>query len=49
VSVRTGMHCSPLAHKHMKTGENGTIRFSVSYFNTKDDFERLEEVFENIF
>ncbi len=49
VSVRTGMHCSPLAHKHMKTGENGTIRFSVSYFNEDYDFEKLEEVFENIF
>jgi selenocysteine lyase/cysteine desulfurase len=49
VSVRTGMHCSPLAHKHMGTDEKGTIRFSVSYFNENSDFEKLEEVFEDIF
>lgn len=49
ISVRTGMHCSPIAHKHIKTGENGTIRFSVSYFNEDSDFEKLEDVFENIF
>lgn len=49
VIVRTGLHCAPLAHKHMFTDESGTIRLSVGYFNDKDDFERLEEVLENIF
>lgn len=49
VIVRTGLHCAPLAHKHMFTDESGTIRLSVGYFNDKDDFKGLEEVLENIF
>jgi selenocysteine lyase/cysteine desulfurase len=48
IYVRTGMHCSPLAHKHMGTEENGAVRFSVSYFNRNEEFERLEEVLEEI-
>lgn len=46
--TRTGMHCSPLAHKHMKTDENGTIRFSISYFTREKDFKKLIEVLEEI-
>ncbi|WP_297407365.1 aminotransferase class V-fold PLP-dependent enzyme [uncultured Cetobacterium sp.] len=49
VIVRTGLHCAPLAHKHMFTDESGTIRLSVGYFNDKDDFKGLEEVLDNIF
>lgn len=48
IYIRTGMHCSPLAHKHMGTDKNGTIRFSVSYFTREEDFEKLEEVLEEI-
>lgn len=48
IYTRTGMHCSPLAHKHMGTDENGTIRFSVSYFTREKDFEKLEEILEEI-
>lgn len=48
IYTRTGMHCSPLAHKHMGTDENGTIRLSVSYFTREEDFEKLEEVSEEI-
>lgn len=49
IVVRTGMHCSPLAHKHIGTDRNGTIRFSVGYFNKEDDFKELEEVLESLF
>lgn len=48
IYTRTGMHCSPLAHKHMGTDENGTIRLSVSYFTREEDFEKLEEVLEEV-
>lgn len=48
IYTRTGMHCSPLAHKHMGTNENGTIRFSVSYFTKEEELEKLNEVFEEI-
>lgn len=42
VAVRTGLHCAPTAHKFLGTFPAGTVRFSVSYFNTDQDFELLE-------
>lgn len=48
IAVRTGLHCSPYAHKFLGTFPAGTVRFSVSYFNSNDDFEKLEEVLEYI-
>ncbi len=37
IAVRAGMHCSPLAHRTAGTLEQGTVRISVSAFNTKKD------------
>lgn len=34
VFVRTGLHCSPVAHKFLGTFPAGTVRFSLGYFNT---------------
>jgi selenocysteine lyase/cysteine desulfurase len=48
IAVRTGLHCSPTAHKFLGTYPSGTVRFSVSYFNRNDDFNRLFEVLEII-
>lgn len=44
ISVRTGLQCAPLAHKFLKTFPAGTIRFSVSYFTSEQDFQELETV-----
>ena len=44
IAVRTGLHCSPLAHKFLGTFPAGTVRFSVSYFNNDEDFEKLKDV-----
>ncbi|OUN22241.1 cysteine desulfurase [Flavonifractor sp. An82] len=41
IAVRTGLQCAPLAHEFMKTYPAGTIRFSVSYFTTEQDFQEL--------
>jgi cysteine desulfurase family protein len=41
VAVRTGLHCSPEAHRFLGTFPAGTVRFSVGYFNTDSDFEML--------
>lgn len=41
ITVRTGLHCAPLIHDALGTKDNGTIRVSVSYFNTKEDVEAL--------
>lgn len=48
ISVRTGLHCAPLAHKFMGTYPAGTIRFSVNYFTSEEDFEQLIEALDFI-
>lgn len=39
IKTRSGLHCSPLAHKTIGTYPNGTVRISISYFNTIQDIE----------
>lgn len=48
IAVRTGLHCAPMAHKFLGTFPAGTVRFSVGYFNSPQDFERLSEALEYI-
>lgn len=48
VAVRTGLHCAPYAHKFLDTFPSGTVRFSVSYFNEDNDFEKLREAMKYI-
>ena len=42
ISVRTGLHCAPMAHKFLGTFPSGTIRFSTGYFTSEEDFAELE-------
>jgi selenocysteine lyase/cysteine desulfurase len=45
IKGRSGLQCSPLAHKHIGTiKSSGTYRFSVSYFNSDEDFKNLNKV-----
>jgi len=37
IMTRSGMHCAPSAHKTLGTFPQGTVRFSFSHFNTKDE------------
>lgn len=48
VAVRTGLHCAPTAHKFIGTFPAGTVRFSVSYFNSDEDFDVLEAALDYI-
>lgn len=48
ICVRTGLQCSPLAHKYLGTYPAGTIRFSTGYFNTDEDFNNLKTMLEEI-
>lgn len=41
IAVRSGLHCAPYAHRFLGTFPAGTVRFSVSYFNTEEDFTKL--------
>lgn len=48
ISVRTGLHCAPLAHQFLNTYPAGTVRFSVNYFTSDNDFEELKEALDYI-
>lgn len=43
IAVRTGLQCSPLAHKFLGTFPAGTVRFSIGYFTSEEDFCALEK------
>ena len=41
IRVRAGLHCAPLIHSALGTGDTGTIRVSVSNMNTLKDMDCL--------
>ena len=48
IAVRTGLQCAPLAHRWLGTYPAGTIRFSVSYFTSEEDFAELKKSLDEI-
>lgn len=48
ISVRTGLHCAPLAHQFLGTYPAGTIRFSTGYFTDDNDFAQLQSALDYI-
>ena len=48
ISVRTGLHCAPMAHRFLGTFPAGTIRFSVNSLTTDTDFGELEAVLDDL-
>lgn len=49
VAVRAGLHCAPLAHESAGTLPDGTLRLSVSAFNTRQEGRRLGEICKKVF
>lgn len=42
IAVRTGYHCAPYIHKHLKDEKYlGTVRVGIGQYTTKEDIERL--------
>jgi len=41
IMTRPGLHCAPLTHKTLGTFPNGTVRVSLSYFNTEEEIDQL--------
>lgn len=41
IRVRSGLHCSPLAHRTIGTLESGVVRAGLSYLNTAEDVDLL--------
>lgn len=48
IAFRSGLQCAPLAHIFNGTFPSGTVRFSVGYFNTNEDFEMLDNALSYI-
>lgn len=48
IAIRAGLHCAPLAHQFMGTYPAGTVRFSISYFTTDEDFAELKSALDYI-
>jgi cysteine desulfurase / selenocysteine lyase len=40
IYVRPGLHCAPEAHKTFNTFPKGTVRFSLSCFNTTEEIDK---------
>lgn len=49
IAFRSGLHCAPYAHRFINTFPAGTVRFSVGYFNTEDDFSMLDHALQYIY
>ena len=41
IALRAGLHCAPLAHRTAGTLETGTVRFSPSVFNRRQEVDEL--------
>ncbi|SCI29141.1 aminotransferase class V-fold PLP-dependent enzyme [Romboutsia sp. Marseille-P6047] len=48
IAVRSGIHCSPLAHMTLGTLEQGVVRFSLGYFNTKEEIDKVINALKEI-
>jgi selenocysteine lyase/cysteine desulfurase len=47
-ALRSGLHCAPQAHRLAGTLETGTLRASVSAFNTQDEIDCFAAVLSSL-
>ncbi|MDR0854937.1 MAG: aminotransferase class V-fold PLP-dependent enzyme [Christensenellaceae bacterium] len=45
IFVRSGIHCAPLAHKHLNTLEQGIVRISLDFNSAIPHFDKFSECF----
>lgn len=48
IELRAGLHCAPLLHKEMGTIEQGMLRISPGYFNTKKEIDSFLNILETL-
>lgn len=49
IAVRTGAHCAPLIHSYHNTKKQGSVRISLSYFNSKEEIEKTINAINKIY
>lgn len=48
IATRSGLHCSPMAHRTLGTVSKGLLRLSTGYFNTREEISRAAYSIEKI-
>lgn len=48
IATRAGAHCAPLCHNALGTEEAGLVRFSLSYFNSKEEIDEAIKALKEI-
>ncbi len=48
IITRAGLHCAPLIHEYIGSGDRGTLRISFSPFNTYRDVDELIKAMEEM-
>lgn len=48
ICTRAGLHCSPMAHEALGTLQTGTVRASLSIFNTEREIDRFYQILRDI-
>ena len=48
VCIRSGYHCSPLAHEALKTPSGGAVRASFGIFNTENEIDEFCKIVKKI-
>lgn len=48
IQVRSGLHCSPYAHRSLGTFPEGTVRASFGYYNTKEQIDIFLSALQSI-
>ena len=48
IMTRSGLHCSPSAHKTLGTFPRGTVRFSISHYTSQEEIEYTLDAIRDI-
>lgn len=48
IATRSGAHCAPRMHEALGTAEQGAVRFSFSWFNTREEVQKAIEAVKEL-
>jgi selenocysteine lyase/cysteine desulfurase len=48
IESRAGLHCAPLAHRHLGSFPNGDCRFSLSPYHTPEELDYLAKAIYDV-
>lgn len=48
IATRAGLHCAPMAHRHLGTEYMGIVRLSPSFFNTSNEIDKTIDAIKKI-